>query len=539
MNIRLALLLSGASAAILAGCATATPQAAPQPAAAGATAAFNVRDFGATGDGLTKDTAAISRAISACAAAGGGTVHFPPGRYLTGSIELVSNLTLDIEAGAELLYSPDPADSPLVRSRWEGTNAWTHAPLLHADGKENIAIVGRGVINGQGENWWWWSGKSKGRGHDATPEQARRAQEAGDAWKKLIDRIDAGEKLGASDFQPAVEHLRPALVETYRCRHVLVDGVTITDSPFWLLHPLYTEDIVVHGVSFLSWGPNGDGIDVDSCRNVRISDCFFKTGDDCIVIKSGRDADGRRTAFPTEHVAVANCVMYEGHGAIVIGSEASGDIRDIAATNIVAKGTDCGIRIKSNRGRGGVIENVVCDNFVIENPVKQGIEITALYIHVPEEPVSERTPVFRNFAMSHLTIIDATEVASIHGLPEKALEDLRFTDITASGKTGFVCDYATGVALHAVRVDAKTGSAFDFGHVKGLVLDDVTTWTPQKAAPVIRLAQSDSVWLRESQAAPGTERFLEVDGGTPSALRLTDNNLSAAAVPVFPAEPAP
>jgi polygalacturonase len=506
-------------------------------AAAPSAASFNVREFGAVGDGSTKDTAAISRAVSACAAAGGGTVHFPAGRYLTGSIELVSNLTLDIEAGAELLYSPDPADSPLVRSRWEGTSAWTYAPLLHADGKENIAIVGRGTINGQGENWWWRNGKD--RHHIPSPEQVRRAQAAQSAWKRLIDRIDSGEMTGAADFQLAAEYLRPALVETYRCRHVLVDGVTITNSPFWILHPVYTEDMVVHGISFLSSGPNGDGIDIDSCRNVRISDCFFRTGDDCIVIKSGRDADGRRTAFPTEHVTVANCVMYEGHGAIVIGSETSGDIRDIAATNIVAKGTDCGIRIKSNRGRGGIVENVVCENFVIEDAVKQGIEITTLYTHVPEEPVSERTPIFRNFAMSHLTIARATEVASIHGLPEKAVEDLRFSDISASGKIGFVCDYANGVALRSVHVDAASGSAFDFSHIKGLVLADVTTRTPGKAAPVIRLLESDRVWLRESQAAPGTARFLEIDGEKPSVLRLTDNDLSAAAIPVFPVAPAP
>jgi polygalacturonase len=307
----------------------------------------------------------------------------------------------------------------------------------------------------------------------------------------------------------------------------------------WMLHPIYSEDIVVHGISFVSTGPNGDGIDVDSCRNVRISDCFFRTGDDCIVIKSGRDADGRRTAFPTEHVSVTNCVMYEGHGAIVIGSETSGDVRNIVASNIVAKGTDCGIRIKSNRGRGGVVENVSCDNFVVEDAAKQAIEITTLYVKGPVEPVSERTPVFRNFSISHLTIVRANEVASIHGLEEKAIEGLRFTDITASGKKGFTCDDASDVELRDVRVEASSGSPFSFDRVGSLVMSHVGSHTPGKGDPVILLAHAGSVWLRDSQAYPGSGRFLEVVGDKPAVLRLYNNDFSAASMPVFPATLSP
>jgi Glycosyl hydrolases family 28 len=305
----------------------------------------------------------------------------------------------------------------------------------------------------------------------------------------------------------------------------------------WLLHPVYCEDVSIRGVTFISTGPNGDGVDIDSSRDVRISDCFFTTGDDCIVIKSGRDADGRRTAKPTEHVTITNCVMYEGHGAVVIGSETSGGIRDISASNIVSRGTWHGIRIKSERGRGNTIENMRFDNFVIDHPTKEAIEITAFYEDEPPEPFSDRTPVFRNLAFSNLTIVGAARVASIHGLPEKAFEQLRFVDITATGDAGFVCDQASDVELHEVRVSAATGSAFVFSNIKGLELDRVTSVAPLAADPVMDLKACAGVWLHGSRAAPGTNVFLSDTGGGSGSLHLTDNDLSAAKVPVEPAIP--
>jgi hypothetical protein len=498
------------------------------PMAAAGPASFNVTEYGAVPDGRTMDTAAIARAVAACAAAHGGTVVFPAGRYLTGSIALESNTTLQLEAGSVLLYSGDPADSPIVPSRWESTNACIHAPLIYANGKENVAVTGRGTLDGQGSNWWWRSGKyDKGRFPEIRP--------AMDAWLRLYDRIEAGQKPAAGEFRLAADYLRPPLVQFYGCRNVLVEGVTLTESPMWLLHPVYSENVSIRGVTFISTGPNGDGIDVDSSRDVRISDCFFSTGDDCIVIKSGRDADGRRTARPTEHVSITNCVMYEGHGAIVIGSETSGGIRDIAASNIVSRGTWHGIRIKSERGRGNTIENMRFDNFVIDGATKDAIEITGFYEDEPAEPFSDRTPVFRNLAFSNITIVGAAQVASIHGLPEKSFEQLRFVDITATGVAGFVCDNSSDVELHEVRVGAQTGSAFVFASVKGLELDRVTSMAPLAAKPVLDLKECDSVWLHGSRAAPGTNVFLRDTGAEAGSLHLADNDLSAARVAVEPA----
>ncbi len=429
--------------------------------AAAATGPFNVLDYGAVPDGRTMNTRAFARAVAACEAAGGGTVVFPAGRYLSGSIQLGSNLTLQLDAGATLLYSADPAESPLVPGRWEGTNVWGHAPLLYANGCENLAIVGRGTIDGQGENWWWRAGREPARAAEARPARA--------AWLRLLDQIEAGRKTTVADFALAAEFLRPPLIEMYGCRNVLVDGVTVTDSPFWLLHPVYSEHIVVRGVAFVSWGPNGDGIDVDSCRDVRISDCFFSTGDDCIVIKSGKDADGRRVGRPTEFVTVTNCVMYKGHGAIVIGSETAGGVRDVLASNIVARGTERGVRIKSMRGRGGVVENVRCENFIVEDAPHEAIEVTTLYGPSAPEPISERTPVFRNFAFSHFTVVNAAQVVSIEGLPEMPIRQISLTDITGTGRIGLICEHAAGVELRDVRVGAAVGPPARFTDVRDLV----------------------------------------------------------------------
>ncbi|HEY1848546.1 MAG TPA: glycoside hydrolase family 28 protein [Opitutaceae bacterium] len=482
---------------------------------------YNILDYGAAPDGKSLCTQAFARAVAACEAAGGGTVEVPAGRYLTGSIELRSNIRLNLEAGAEVLYNPNPADSPIVASRWESTNAFLRAALVHAEGAVNVSITGHGTLNGQGANWWWRTGT-----YD--PARAAEVKPAKQAWLGLYKRIEAGEKPGAGEFILASEYLRPPLVELNGCTNVAIEDVTVTESPMWLLHPVYCENVSIRGVTFLSTGPNGDGIDIDSCRDVRISDCFFSTGDDCIVIKSGRNADGRRTARPTEHVTISNCVMYKGHGAVVIGSETSGGIRDIAADNIVCRGTLRGVRIKSERGRGNTIENARFSNFVIDGALEEAIEITALYEDEPAEPFSSRTPVFRNLAFSSFTIVGAAQVASIHGLPEKDFEELRFSDITASGTRGFICDHASDMELHNVRVRATEGSPFAFTSVSDLELDGAACPAPLPSQPVIRLEACSGVWIHASRAAAGTGTFVEQVSMKASEVHLGDNYLSAA-----------
>lgn len=496
---------------------------------------FNPLQYGAVGDGHTNNTAAFARVMAAVAAAGGGTVWVPAGRYLTGSIRLVDNVDLHLEPGAELLYSGNPSDSPIVPARFECTNVYSHAPLIYADGCHNVSITGRGTLNGQGWNWWWRSGSKRvpiPAGKDPAPARA--------AWLKLYARIEAGEKLTAADFTEAARFLRPSLVGLYHCHNVLVDGITLFKSPMWMLQPVYSDDIVVHGVRFISAdpdghpsregvGPNGDGIDIDSSRNVRISDCFFSTSDDCVVIKSGRDNDGLRTNQPTEYVTVTNCVMYKGHGAVVIGSETSGGIRDVTASNIVSRGTDTGIRIKSQRGRGGILQNFRFSNWVIEDPRKVAFEINMRYGHTAEAPVSIKTPLFRNFNYSNITVVNARKVATIVGLPERAVEGLRFDDINATGDVGVTGDDADDVQFHDVRIATRTGAAFSFTRSSHLGFDDVSARTSDPQAPAMALANDRDVYLHDTRAVRGTGTFLQVSGAATAAIELADNDLAAAA----------
>ena len=498
---------------------------------------FNPLDYGAVADGHTNNTAAFAKVVAACHEAGGGTIWVTAGKYLTGSVRLADNVTLHLDSGAELLYSGDPADSPIVPSRWECTNVFAHAPLIYADGCQNIAITGRGTLNGQGWNWWWRAG------HGTAPAGVDRSV-AREAWRNAYARIEAGEKLTADDFKVAAEFLRPSLVGLYDCRNVLVEGVTLFKSPMWMLHPVYSEDIVVRGVRFVSadpedqpskegTGPNGDGIDVDSCRNVRISDCFFSTSDDCIVIKSGRDNDGRRTNRPTEYVTVTNCVMYKGHGAVVIGSETSGGIRNVVASNIVAKGTDTGVRIKSMRGRGGLMENFRFDNWVIEDAQKIALEMTLRYGRTEAEPVSDRTPAFRNFGFSNMTIVNARKIATIEGLPERAIEQLRFTDINASGKNGVIGDHGHDIEMHDVRLAVESGSAISLDTSSAVVLDDVSATTAKKGTAAITLNDATDCTIRGSRATRSTSTFLRVAGAKSANIHLTDNDLTAAKADVM------
>ena len=343
-------------------------------------AAVNLLDYGTVPDGKTKNTAAIA----ACAQAGGGTILFPAGQYLAGSILPESDQTLHLEAGAELLYSGDPADSPLVAWRWECTNVFTRAPLIYAEGKHTIAITGRGTLNGQGWNWWWRS-NSRGR---KSPSRPRRRRQPGRVARPLRPhrtrrktrrrRLHPGRPI-----PPPFPHRSLSPQKRPRRRHHPLQFPHV-DAPPRLLrrcrrarHPLRLRR---------SRGPNSDGIDIDSSRNVRISDCFFDASDDCIVIKSGRDHDGLRTNRPTEFVSTTNCVMFQGHGAGVIGSETSGGIRNITARNCVSVGTDCGIRIKFMRGRGGVLGNFRFDHWVIEDAKKQAFEINTRYHPSPTRP---------------------------------------------------------------------------------------------------------------------------------------------------------
>ncbi|HWB85667.1 MAG TPA: glycoside hydrolase family 28 protein [Bryobacteraceae bacterium] len=472
---------------------------------------FNVLDYGAHNDGSAIATNAFRSAIAAAKAVGGGTVFVPAGNYITGPIQLASNLTLDIDAGATLRFRPIP-NMPLMKGRSEGTDAITPVPLVGGSNVENVSITGRGTILTLQSDWREFAPFGSGRA----------------LWQSILQRLNMKQPVPEEDYQKAALSFRPVSVGFVNSKNVLLQGVHIMGSVGWTVHMLYSEKVNIRNVIIESFDPPGrDGIDIDSCRDVIISNCYLDTGDDSICLKSGRDADGLRVNRPTENVTITNCVIHRGHAGVGVGSETSGGIRNVVASNIACKGTERGIRIKSTRGRGAVVEDLRFDNWTMED-VPEAIHVTGYYSISPQEPASERTPVFRDIAISNVTIKNSHQVANIEGLPEMPISGLRISNVIASGKNGIRAYNTTALELHNIQVDSERGPAVMIRDAKDLELDGVTSRKPLAEMPVIRLDHCPGAIVRNSRAFPGTGTFLSVSSGELKTLALTGNILNNA-----------
>jgi polygalacturonase len=271
---------------------------------------FDITDFGAVGDGLTKSTEAINSAINACHEAGGGRVIVPEGRFLTGAIHLKSNVNLHITEKAVLAFSQNDKDYlPPVFTRWEGTECYNYSPFIYAFEQENIAITGDGTLDGQSDsaNWWFWKGAWSRRTWDIVPENQAKATAV--LRQMAEDGVPVEERIFGEGH-----YLRPNFIQFYNSRNILMEGITVINSPMWVIHPVLSENITISNISVVSHGPNNDGCNPESSRNILIKDSYFDTGDDCIAIKSGRNADGRRVNVPSENIIVQRCTMRDGHG---------------------------------------------------------------------------------------------------------------------------------------------------------------------------------------------------------------------------------
>ena len=319
--------------------------------------------------------------------------------YLTGPIHLKSNITLFVDAGTVLKFSSDFDDYlPMVRSRWEGTEVVNFSPLIYGDKVENVAITGRGLIDGSGEPWW-----KMYRELEAADRQARRRPRRGRSGSRS-SRASTPARDDWPDDRRWLENgfLRPPLIQILDCKNLLISDVTIKNPPFWTINPVYCDGVNIRGIRIDNPedSPNTDGIDPESSRNVHISDSYISTGDDCIAIKSGRDAQGRKVGRPVENVTITNCTMVRGHGGVSIGSEMAGGARRIAVSNCVFQDTERGIRIKTTRGRGNVVEDVRVSNIVVRDLKHEAVAIDMFYTAAPPEPVSDRTPHVRNVHIS-------------------------------------------------------------------------------------------------------------------------------------------
>lgn len=376
-------------------------------------------------------TAELQSAIDAAVAAGGGRVVVTPGTHLVGSLQLGSHVELHLEAGARLVFVPDPALYPLVDARWEGVRRQVHRPCLWAHGAEGVAITGHGTIDGGGQPWW-----------------------------------DAA-RSGAAGLAP-----RPTLIGLHECTAVTIRDVRLRNSPSWTVHPLLCSDVTITGVGILNPAdsPNTDGINPESSRNVRISDCHIDVGDDCIAIKAG--TEGTHLPGACENITISNCTMVHGHGGVVIGSEMSGDVRNVVISTCVFQGTDRGLRIKTRRGRGGTVEDIRMTNVVMDHVVCP-FEINPFYhcgpdgrgAHVADRSVREvgpGTPTLRRIHVAHVSARNVHAAAGfVFGLPEQPLSELSLRDVTIS----FARDAVPGIAAMADGVGPTARAGLSIGHV--------------------------------------------------------------------------
>jgi polygalacturonase len=411
---------------------------------------FPITDYGAKADGATDCTTAIRQAIAACNAAGGGRVVVPAGIFLTGAIHLLSNVNLHLNSGATLKFSPDPAQYlPMVLTRFESIECMNYSPLIYAFGQDNIAVTGEGVLDGSASptQWWDWL-----RGPDGQVVPNSRQSVDSHLLSTLSDQGVPLEKriFGAGHF------LRPNFIQPYHCRNVLIEGVTIRNSPMWEINPVLCTNVIVHGVNVdCPAGPNNDGCDPECSRDVLVEDCVFHTGDDCIAIKSGRNDDGRRVGVAAENIIVRRCTMKDGHGGVVLGSEVSGGVRNVWEEDcqMDSPNLERVARFKSNAVRGGTMENIFLRNITVGQVAEAIVTVDFRYEEGAQGPYK---PVLRNVQLDHVTCASSPRVLYILGFPGAVIDGINFENCDFKGLTSAeLLQDAGSITFHNTRLEPK------------------------------------------------------------------------------------
>jgi len=411
---------------------------------------FDVTQFGAVADGVKDSTDAIAQAIARCNQAGGGRVVIPPGFFATGPVHLKSNVELHLSPDATLKFLRDPSRYlPVVYTRWEGTECLNYSPFIYAYEQDNIAITGTGTLDGQAdcEHWWPWKGHRDCGWSNGQPSQenARNAlMQMGERDAPLADR-----KFGEGHF------LRPSFIQPVRGKNILIQGVTIVNSPMFEINPVMCSNLTVRDVKIASHGPNNDGCDPDSCVDMLIENCVFDTGDDCIAIKSGRNRDGRRLASPSENIVIRNCRMKDGHGGVTIGSEMSGGVRNVFAERCMMDSPHLNqaLRFKTNAMRGGTIENVFVRNITIGEIADAILHIDFNYEEGPKGP---EHPLVRNIDVRDVTCRNAKYAIFARGFRDAPIQDVRVGNCTFEHVSeANVIDNVRDFRLDAVTINGK------------------------------------------------------------------------------------
>ena len=411
---------------------------------------FDITKYGAMAGGQQDSTAALRDAIAACSTAGGGRVVVPKGVFLTGAIHLKSNVNLHVSEGATLLFSRDPKQYlPLVFTRWEGTECMNYSPLIYAFEVTNVAVTGAGVLDGQADtsHWWPWKGNARSGWKQGEPN----GQES---RNRLMDMGQKGVPVAERVFGEG-HYLRPPFIQPYRSKNILIEGITIRNSPFWELHPVLSANVTVRNVKISSLGPNNDGCDPESCTDVLIEGCEFNTGDDCIAIKSGRNNDGRRVGVACQNLIVRDCNMKDGHGGVSIGSEISGDVRNVYVDHcrMDSPNLDRALRLKSNAVRGGIMENVFFTNNTVGQVAEGVLDIDFNYEEADKGPFK---PVVRNIVLENITSKRSKYAVYLRGFASAPITGVRVSHCDFENVAqNDVVEHVEGLVFHDVKRNGK------------------------------------------------------------------------------------
>lgn len=402
--------------------------------------AYNIIQFGAKTDLSFNNQQAIQSAINECHANGGGKVIVPKGKWLTGYLELKSNVNLHLNEEATLLFSND-IDTYRVPTftRWEGIECVNYHPLIYARNAKNISITGKGIIDGNGKDWW------------AFAKVNQRI-----TLSKLYDQVLAGvlpEERNCLDYEGG-SYLRPSMIQFISCENIYMKDVELRSGPMWTNHFIYCENVVAENIRVITEGTNNDGFVVDSSSKILISNCFFSTGDDCIVLKSGLNEDGWRVNRPSERIIIKNCSTHKGNGGVVIGSEMSGGVKKVYAHNCVFNKTSRGLRIKTMKGRGGIIEDIWFENITLDSIYNEAVIITMDYGSSSIAPRNDSLPLIRNIHYKNVISTNSRLTLNVIGLPNQKIESVFFDNCSFSGRRGIQINNAQYIHFNNLTIES-------------------------------------------------------------------------------------
>lgn len=513
---------------------------------------ISIAELGAISDGITLNTKTINDAIAECNKKGGGVVLVPSGLWLTGPVILKSNVNLHLAIGSTLLFTKDFDQYHLVKTNWEGLAQMRNQSPISATGQTNIAITGKGIIDGNGDAW----------------RMVKKDKLTESQWKKLVasggvlsedkktwypsEKTFKGSKMqnpGAISpekdeafYQSIKDFLRPNLLVINSCKKVLLEGITFQNSPAWCLHPLMSEDIIVRDISVKNpwYAQNGDGIDLESCKNVIIENSVFDVGDDALCMKSGRDAEGRKRAMPTENVIIRGCTVYAAHGGFVIGSEMSGGARNIHVSNCTFIGTDIGLRFKTTRGRGGIVENIFINDIYMKDIVGDAILFDMYYMakdpvpladekrELPKaefKPVDESTPQFRNFYISNVYCNGASKAIFIRGIPEMHVKNIELKDMVLQADKGIDIQEATGISFKNIKViSSETNPVVDIVQSDSVFFSNITYKNDSELLFRVSGERSKDIFIKNTDAAQAKEKISYELGATEKSVSIKTPN---------------